>query len=68
MNNLKVEAACLLDCCHSVSAQLVPDPHGWINEEVDQNFVIGLIQNLLHHAKLRFAEAGDSPGVELCDT
>ncbi len=68
MNNLRVEAAYLLDCCHTVSTQLIPDSQGYINVEVDQNFVIGLIQNLLHNAKLRFAEAGDSPGVELCDT
>ena len=27
-----------------------------------------LLQNLLINAKLRFAESGDSPGVELCDT
>ena len=27
-----------------------------------------LIQNLLWNAKLRFAEASDSSGVELCDT
>ena len=116
MGDRRVSAAFLLDCCHTVSAQLVPDSQGRVNEEVDHYFVIGsvavclfvclwiccgfvcgfvclfvclwvylfvffvgifnlpicmshrLLQNLLLNAKLRFEEAGDSPGVELCDT
>ncbi len=33
-------AGMILDCCHSVSAQLVPDSQGRVNEEVDHHFVI----------------------------
>lgn len=31
-------------------------------------YLCSLIQNLLLSAKLRFAEASDSPGVEMCDS
>lgn len=34
-------AGVILDCCHTVSAQLVPDSQGRVNEEVDHHFVIG---------------------------
>ncbi|CAI8002630.1 Zinc finger FYVE domain-containing protein 26, partial [Geodia barretti] len=61
-------AACLLDRCQSVSLQLVSDSRDNINREVDQYFVIGVIQNLLWSAKLRFEEATDLSGVEICDT
>lgn len=37
----RVAASFILDCCHSVSAQLVPDSQGLVNEEVDHHFVIG---------------------------
>ena len=36
-------AGVILDCCHTVSAQLVPDTQGRVNEEVDHHFVIGYI-------------------------
>ena len=41
MGDRRVSAAFLLDCCHTVSTQLVPDSHGRVNEEVDHYFVIG---------------------------
>ena len=34
-------AGLVLDCCHTVSAQLVPDLQGRVNEELDHHFVIG---------------------------
>ena len=34
-------AGVVLDCCHTVSAQLVPDSQGRVNEEIDHDFVIG---------------------------
>ena len=43
MSHMHVAAAYLLDCCHTVSAQLVPDPQGRVNEEVDHYFVIGYV-------------------------
>lgn len=36
-------AGVILDCCHTVSAQLVPDSLGRINEELDHHFVIGWV-------------------------
>jgi len=33
-------AGVILDCCHTVSAQLVPDSQGRVNEELDHHFVI----------------------------
>lgn len=33
-------AGVILDCCHTVSAQLVPDSMGRVNEELDHHFVI----------------------------
>lgn len=41
MGDPAMAASYLLDCCHSVSAQLVPDSHGRTNKEVDHYFVIG---------------------------
>ena len=43
MGDRRVSAAFLLDCCHTVSAQLVPDSQGRVNEEVDHYFVIGSV-------------------------
>ena len=43
MGDRRVSAAFLLDCCHTVSAQLVPDSQGRVNEEVDHYFVIGFV-------------------------
>ena len=34
-------AGLILDCCHTVSAQLVPDSLGRVNAELDHFFVIG---------------------------
>lgn len=36
-------AGVILDCCHTVSAQLVPDTMGRVNEELDHHFVIGCV-------------------------
>lgn len=33
-------AGVILDCCHTVSAQLIPDSQGRVNEEIDHHFVI----------------------------
>ncbi len=37
----RVAASFILDCCHTVSGQLVPNAQGLVNEEVDHHFVIG---------------------------
>ena len=37
----RVAAEFILDCCHTVSGQLVPNSQGLVNEEVDHHFVIG---------------------------
>ncbi len=37
----RVAAGFILDCCHTVSGQLVPNSQGLVNEEVDHHFVIG---------------------------
>lgn len=37
----QVAAGFILDCCHTVSMQLVPNAQGLVNEEVDHHFVIG---------------------------
>lgn len=39
--NKRVAAGFILDCCHTVSGQLVPNAQGLVNEEVDHHFVIG---------------------------
>ena len=33
-------ARLILDCCHAVSAKLVPDSQGCVNAELDHHFVI----------------------------
>lgn len=37
----RVAAGFILDCCHTVSGQLVPNAQGLVNDEVDHHFVIG---------------------------
>ena len=40
MTSKRQAAGLILDCCHTVSAQLVPDTQGRVNEEIDHHFVI----------------------------
>ncbi len=36
----ELAAMLILDCCHTVSAKLVPDSQGCVNAELDHHFVI----------------------------
>jgi len=38
-------ARLVLDCCHAVSAKLVPDSHGCVNAELDHHFVIKCVES-----------------------
>lgn len=58
----------ILDLCNSLSQKLVPVAPGVKNEELDHNLVISMIRYLLLNAKFKMIKAGETQGVELCDT
>ena len=57
-----------MDRVDRLSLKIISDASGQLHKEVDYSFVIGIMKQLILNAKLKFAESGDSSGVELCDT
>ena len=58
----------IMDRVDRLSLKIISDASGQLHKEVDYSFVIGIMKQLILNAKLKFAESGDSSGVELCDT
>ena len=58
----------IMDRVDKLSQRIISDSSGQLHKEIDYGFVIGLMKQLILNAKLKFAQSGDSSGVELCDT
>jgi zinc finger FYVE domain-containing protein 26 len=58
----------IMDRVDKLSLRIISDSSGQLHKEIDYGFVIGLMKQLILNAKLKFAQSGDSSGVELCDT
>ncbi|XP_048586399.1 zinc finger FYVE domain-containing protein 26-like isoform X2 [Nematostella vectensis] len=58
----------ILELCNTLSQILVPLLPGVRNEELDHNLIISMIRYLLFNAKLKMIKAGETQGLELCDT
>jgi len=67
-SDVKACGMLILDLCNSLSQKLVSVAPGVRNEELDHNLLISMIRYLLFSAKLKMMKAGETQGVELCDT